>query len=141
MSSGKRNAPAGASISPLFFENYATSPGAIASLIRALGGAGCINDTYAAVFAGMPGAEKTSCEKQLDEFIKATGFSGPVIDYRALLGEFGTVTAAAAAVAAQFAKEGTVPAALASGTALQLTGKRLLILGLGAFVTAMEITA
>lgn len=137
----KTDAPAGPSISPLFFENYATSTGAIASLVRALGGAGSINKTYAAVFAGMPGAEKTSCEKQLDEFMKATSYSGPVIDYRALLGEFGTVTAAAAAVAAQFAKEGMVPAALASGTALQLRGKRLLILGLGAFVTAMEITA
>ncbi|HOT44633.1 MAG TPA: beta-ketoacyl synthase N-terminal-like domain-containing protein [Spirochaetota bacterium] len=137
----KTESPAGPCIAPLFFENYAASPGAIASLVRSLGGADGINATCAAVFAGMPGGEKASCRKQLDEFLDATGYTGPVIDYRALLGEFGTVTAAAAAVAAQCAKEGMVPAALASGAALQLRGKRLLMVGLGSFVTAMEITA
>lgn len=137
----KTDKPAGPSITPLFFENYAAGPGAIASLVRSLGGAGAINETCAAVFAGMPGAEKETCQKQLDEFLKTTGFTGPVIDYRALLGEFGTATAAAAAVAAHFAKEGTVPAALASGTDLQLRGKRLLMVGLGPFVTAVEISA
>jgi len=137
----KTGNPAGPCIAPLFFENYATSPGAIASLIRALGGPDSINSTYAAVFAGMPGGEKASCRKQLDEFLAETGFTGPVIDYRALLGEFGTVTAAAAAVAAHFTKEGTVPAALASGNALHLREKRLLMVGLGSFVTAAEITA
>ncbi len=137
----KTGSPAGASITPLFFENYATSPGAIASLIRNLGGADSIKDTYAAVFAGMPRAEKEACGRQLDEFMKATNFSGPVIDYRALLGEFGTVTAAAAAVAAHYATEGMVPAPVASGTALQIKGRRILMLGLGACVTAVEITA
>jgi 3-oxoacyl-(acyl-carrier-protein) synthase len=137
----KTESPAGASLSPLFYENYATSPGAVASLIRALGGSDVINDTYAAVFAGMPRAEKASCDRQIDEFITSTGFSGPVIDYRALLGEYGSVTAAAATVAAQFAMEGTVPAPLASGTALKLTGRRILMLGLGACVTAVEITS
>ncbi len=137
----KSGRPSGVTIAPVFFENYSTSPGAVASLIQSLGGTGSINNTYAAVFAGMPRAEKALCKKQFDDFMKAANFSGPVIDYRSLLGEFATVTAAAAAVASHCAAEGIVPAALAAGTALQIRGKKILMLGFGAFVTAVEITA
>lgn len=137
----KTEKPAGVLITPLFFENFITSPGAVASLVQTLGGAEQIQARYAAVFAGMPGAARESCRQQLDAFINASNFTGPVIDYRSLLGEFGTVTAAAAAVAARYAKDGILPAFLASGTALPLGGKRLLMLGLGACVTAVEIIA
>ena len=133
--------PAVPSISPLFFENYAVSAGAVPSLINALGGAERINSSYAALCAGMPGGEQASCQKQLEEFLALTGFTGPVIDHRSLLGEFGTVTAAVAAAAAQFAFDGVIPASLASGSDLDIRGRRMLLLGLGAFVTALEIQA
>ncbi|MBP7738370.1 MAG: beta-ketoacyl synthase chain length factor [Spirochaetes bacterium] len=135
----KNESTGGIRISPLFYAS--SSADAIPSMVQTLGGAGRIEEAYAAVFAGMPLAAGDLCKKQLDEFLGSTAFTGPVIDYRALLGEFGSASAVAAVVATQYAKEGTLPAALCSGTALPLGGKRILLLGLGSSVTAFEIIA
>ena len=110
------------------------------SLVAALGGPERIRADYAAIFAGMPAASRRQADALLREFISAAGFPGAVIDYRALIGEFASSSAAAAAIAARLAGKGILPAALAGGAALPLNGKGILILGLGAFVTAAGIT-
>ncbi|MBN1495394.1 MAG: beta-ketoacyl-[acyl-carrier-protein] synthase family protein [Spirochaetes bacterium] len=136
----RSEAPGGAAIAPLFYENTAGNPEIMLSLIAALGGPERISSDYAAIFAGMPAASRQQSEARLHEFISATGFSGAVVDYRALIGEFASSSAAAAAIAARLAGKGTLPASLAGGASLPLNGKGILILGLGAFVTAAGIT-
>lgn len=111
------------------------------SLMRSLGGPERVRSSYAAIFAGMPAAHDAECKRQLSEFISAAGFSGPVVDFRKLLGEFGSATSAAASIAARFAQDGALPPALAGGSACPLAGKGILMLGLGACVTAIEIRA
>lgn len=128
-------------ITPLFFENASGNPGIIDSLVSVLGGPARIRAAYAAVFAGLPGASREICETQLKAFIATAGFAGPVIDYRALLGEFASSSAAAAAVAARLAGEGILPGAIAGGADRPLGETGILVLGLGPFVTAFEITA
>lgn len=135
----KTESAGGVRISPLYYACAAAD--AIPSLVQTLGGAGRIGEVYAAVFAGMPRGTLDSSRKQLDEFLESAAFSGPVIDYRSFLGEFGSAAAAAAVAASQYAKEGTLPGALCNGVDLSLRGKRILLLGLGPSVTAIEITA
>jgi len=129
------------SIAPLFFERSANNSAVMESLMRALGGPERAGSDYAAVFAGMPAAHDAECKRQLSEFITASGFSGPIVDFRKLLGEFGSATSAAATIAARFARDGALPQALAGGSACPLAGKGLLMLGLGSCVTAIEIRA
>jgi 3-oxoacyl-[acyl-carrier-protein] synthase-1/3-oxoacyl-[acyl-carrier-protein] synthase II len=128
-------------LSPLFFERSVNNSGAMESLMRSLGGPERVRSSYAAIFAGMPAAHDAECKRQLSEFISAAGFSGPVVDFRKLLGEFGSATSAAASIAARFAQDGALPPALAGGSACPLAGKGILMLGLGTCVTAIEIRA
>lgn len=128
-------------LSPLFFERSVNNSGAMKSLMRSLGGPERVRSSYAAIFAGMPAAHDAECKRQLSEFISAAGFSGPVVDFRKLLGEFGSATSAAASIAARFAQDGALPPALAGGSACPLAGKGILMLGLGACITAIEIRA
>jgi len=128
-------------ISPLFFERSTNNRGIMESLMRSLDGPEHVRSGYAAIFAGMPAVHKAECKKQLSEFISGTGFSGPIVDYRTLLGEFGSATSAAAAIAVRFAQNGALPPALAGGASCTLAGKGILMLGLGNCITAIEIRA
>ncbi len=69
----------------------------------------------------------------------ALDFQCPVIDFRALIGQFGSATAVAAALAVHFAKIGKIPGYLSGGTEVSLNGKGILLLGLGRFLTAIEV--
>jgi 3-oxoacyl-(acyl-carrier-protein) synthase len=129
----------GAAVSPLFYRGASAS--VILSLVEAIDGAGAMGQTYAAVFAGMPAGNRQECEKQLGEFIAATGFTGPVVDYRSLTGEFASASAAAAAIAVRLAAQGALPAPFAGGAACSLADRGILLLGLGDFITAVGITA
>lgn len=135
----KTDTPAGVTIAPVVFEYAAGNPDAVGSLLRSLGGAEAVAARYAAVFAGLPGAAKSESRKQLDAFLAAAGFTGPVVDYRSLLGEFASASAVAAAIAAQCVKDGLLPAALASGSPQSLNGKSILMLGFGTCITAVDI--
>jgi 3-oxoacyl-[acyl-carrier-protein] synthase-1/3-oxoacyl-[acyl-carrier-protein] synthase II len=64
-----------------------------------------------------------------------------VFDFRRVLGEFATAGAAAAAIAVRLVRAGVVPAALAGGRETSLRGRGILLLGLGARVTAVEVLA
>jgi len=137
----KSGAPAGVTIAPLFYRGSRNNRDVISALIESAGGAGVITKKYAAIFAGMPAGNRQECESRLNQLITATGFTGPVIDYRGLTGEFASASAVAAALAVRFAARGEIPAPVTGGASCPLAGKGILMLGLGEFITAVEITA
>jgi 3-oxoacyl-[acyl-carrier-protein] synthase-1/3-oxoacyl-[acyl-carrier-protein] synthase II len=73
--------------------------------------------------------------------MKFSSFAGPVIDYRQLTGEFASASAVAAVMALEFLKKRAVPKALAGAHDATLNQKGVLLLGLGQFITAMELHA
>lgn len=129
----------GLRIALIFFENSSNNPSIVQSLLNHLREPDEIRSKYGAVFAGMPMGERANCEKQLSEIFSAVGFSGPVIDFRKFTGEFGSATAAAAALAVRFVRNGKIPGYLSDGMETPLNGKGILLLGLGRFLTAIEV--
>ncbi len=70
-----------------------------------------------------------------------TGFAGPVIDYRKLTGEFASASAVATIIAVRFLEKGAIPGPLCGGNDYDLHERGGLVLGLGRFVTAMELAS
>jgi 3-oxoacyl-[acyl-carrier-protein] synthase-1/3-oxoacyl-[acyl-carrier-protein] synthase II len=135
----KTEKASGLRIALLFFENASNNPSIVQSLIYHLGGSDKIRSKYAVVFAGMPAARRASCEKQIREIISAADFRGPVIDFRKFIGEFGSASAAAAALAVTLVQDKKIPSYLSGGAENPLNGKGILLLGLGSFLTAIEV--
>ena len=81
-------------------------------------------------------------KKQLDQFLALSNLTAPIIEYRKITGEFGSASAVATALAASFLESGIIPGALIDGNDIDITGKtsKILILGLGEYVTAMELS-
>lgn len=98
---------------------------------------GDIGSRYGAVLAGFPAAHCESGRRQLEAFLATTSFPGPVIDYRQATGEFASASAAAAVLAVEMVRSGAVP--VPNGNPQALNGRGILILGLGPYVTAMEV--
>ncbi len=98
--------------------------------------------SYALILAGIPAVRKSDGKKQLDQFMALSNLSAPIIHYRKITGEFGSASAVAAALAASFLESGIVPGALTGGNDIDLADKtcKILILGLGEYVTAMEFS-
>ncbi|PKN65847.1 MAG: 3-oxoacyl-ACP synthase [Deltaproteobacteria bacterium HGW-Deltaproteobacteria-15] len=136
---GKGNGEPGLYIRLSFYENVENNPEVISSLTGRLGGPDRIKSAYGAVLTGMPGACRREGEEQLQRFLSLAAFENPVIDYRRLAGEFASSSAVAAVLAAGFMEEGKIPGPLCSGQPLPLDGKGVLVLGLGKFVTAVEV--
>ncbi|EKD37033.1 MAG: 3-oxoacyl-[acyl-carrier-protein] synthase, partial [uncultured bacterium] len=113
----------------------------IAALIAALGGSADWRSRYALVLAGIPAAMHRQGEKQLDQFMALAKITAPVVRYRKLTGEFASASAVATAFAASFVEAGVVPGTLAGGSDIVIDGSRnkILVLGLGRYVTAMEL--
>ncbi len=122
-----------------FFENSSNNPSVVQSLVHSLGESEEIRSKYGAVFAGMPAGERATCEKQVSEIISAADFNCPIIDFRKFTGEFGSATAAAAALAVRLVRNGKIPGYLSGGVESSLNGKGILLLGLGSFLTAIEV--
>jgi 3-oxoacyl-[acyl-carrier-protein] synthase-1/3-oxoacyl-[acyl-carrier-protein] synthase II len=135
----KTEKASGLRITIIFFKNSSNNPSIVQSLVHHLGEPDEIRSKYGAVFAGMPAGERANCEKQVSEFISAVDFNGPVIDFRKFTGEFGSATAAAAPLAVRLARNGKIPSYLSGGTEIPLNGKGILLLGLGSFITAIEM--
>lgn len=131
----------GLNINLAFYENTENNPGVILSLVESLGGTDRINNDYGVIFAGIPGASRERAMVQLKTFISLTGFKNPVIDYRRLTGEFASASAVAAVMAVKFLEHGAIPGPLFGGTNLLLKGRGALVIGLGNFVTSMEVIA
>ncbi len=129
----------GVSIRPLFL-NYADGhPQVMMRLIGELGGPQQIRDRYSAIFAGIPATYDESGRKQLDEFLSFTGFGGPVIDYRRWIGEFASASAIAAFLAVQCVQHFELLEKMHGQKLCSLSGRGILLLGLGDFVTAVEV--
>ncbi len=116
----------------------------IDELIASLGGADILNEKIGLVLVGIPAAFHSLGQAQLAGFIEQSGFQNPVINYRKFTGEFASASAIAAVMAVDFLENGEVPMGLCAGTAaradkIMLNKKGALVLGLGKFITAMEI--
>ncbi|MFH1138604.1 MAG: beta-ketoacyl-[acyl-carrier-protein] synthase family protein [Pseudomonadota bacterium] len=130
--------PTGRHFHPAFFQRGEGNPGVVPELVQALGGPDAPSRKYGAVLLGRTAGTWESSQKQWDAFLGLTGFAGPAIEYRELLGDFPTSPAIAAAAAVGLLDLGFVPEALAGKQHL-LTGKGILMLSLGDVVTAIEI--
>lgn len=112
----------------------------IDGVIDSLGSADRLHSRIGFILAGIPAAQRTQGDRQLDQFRERTRFTGPVIDYRPIIGEFASASAVAAVLSARFTAEGVIPGGLSSDDqTLPLNGKGGLVLGLGRWVTAMEV--
>ncbi|MGM0426613.1 MAG: beta-ketoacyl synthase N-terminal-like domain-containing protein [Thermodesulfobacteriota bacterium] len=131
--------PSGIRIGALFFENPKNNPSIITSLVHRLGGVERINAAYGALLAGIPSAYKGPGREQLKRFCSHVGFTGPVIQYRRFMGEFASASAVAAALGAAFTRKGFIPAGFVDKRDFQLSGKGILMAGLGPCITAVEI--
>jgi hypothetical protein len=67
--------------------------------------------------------------------------SVPVVEYRKFIGEFASASAVATALAASFLESGIIPGALTGGSDFVITGRtsKILVLGLGQYITAIEL--
>jgi 3-oxoacyl-(acyl-carrier-protein) synthase len=131
-------ADSGLRIFPSFFEFSCNNNEIIKSLVKSLGGVERINESFGALFAGIPACERVIAEKQLAELESMLLQKIPVIDYRAFTGEFASASAVAAAIALECVQSGRVPA-IGRSKEISLGGKGALILGLGRFATAAEV--
>lgn len=97
--------------------------------------------SYALILAGIPAAMHKDGTKQLAQFMALSNLTIPVIQYRKLTGEFGSASAVATALAASFLESGVIPGALVGGNDIDIASKtsKILILGLGQYITAMEL--
>jgi 3-oxoacyl-(acyl-carrier-protein) synthase len=114
-------------------------PDAVRALIERLGGARALRDTCGAILSGCPAAQRVSAQRQLAEFLAATRFTGPLIDYRRWIGEFAGASAVAAVMGVEMVRQGAVGAVHAGRGEPALNGKSVLLLGWGAYLTAVRI--
>lgn len=112
----------------------------MARLMKRLGGSNGINRDFGAVLAGLPAGNATQATGQLADFLSQSHFTGPVIDYRRIVGQFGAASAVAAVLALQMIGSDVVPAALADGERAPLNGRGILLLGFGTSLSAVRIS-
>lgn len=111
----------------------------LSRLLEALGGAAGVQTGYAVVFAGVPAGVSNQGNSQLEAFLHCVNNSLPVCRYRDFIGEFASASAVAAALVVSFLEAGYIPGALVGGHDLPLgPGKKILVLGTGPYLTAME---
>ena len=126
-------------ISLLFYQSCQAA-GVIASLVDSLDAMAGRQD-YGLILVGIPAAMHSQGEKQLEQFTALVQPSVPVILYRKFTGEFASASAVATALVGSLFASGTIPGALTGGDDIVLTGscKKILIMGLGQYITAMEL--
>jgi 3-oxoacyl-(acyl-carrier-protein) synthase len=96
---------------------------------------------YALIMVGIPKAWKSEGQHQLQVFLETSGYTSPIAHYRHFTGEFATASALATALAASFFESGSIPGTMTGEEDIPFTAKdeKILILGLGEYVTAMEL--
>ena len=130
----------GVKISTVFYEMLDDHERTIARLIDQLGGGETFCSRYGLVMAGIPLACRQDGELQLTEFLTKSGFKGPVIDYRRIIGEYASASATATVLATQFVQSGEVPPVLNDDKKqTRLDDKGALVIGLGSYITAMSV--
>jgi len=124
---------------PAFLSYVPEGGDGIPPLIEALGGPERICDRFGAVFAGIPASTRPRGELCIMSFLQRTEFAGVIFDYRRVTGEFSGASAVAAALAIDTVCRGVVPSNLSGKGKADLDGKGILLLGLGEYVTAIEV--
>ncbi|MEW6332749.1 MAG: beta-ketoacyl synthase N-terminal-like domain-containing protein [Thermodesulfobacteriota bacterium] len=130
---------AGPRLVPAFLSYVPGDAEVLAPLIEALGGPEAIRDRFGALFAGIPASTRPRGESLLADFLRRTAFTGPVIDYRSITGEFAAAAAVAAALAVDTVRRGLLPPLPPVNKVTSLNGKGILLLGLGEYVTGIEV--
>lgn len=122
------------------FYHSGTAPGVISTLVEALGGADRLQREIGLTLIGIPAASMKIGEQQLNSFLAKARCSAPVLPYREFTGEFASASAVAAVMAVHFLETGLLPPIAASqdNAVSSLVDKKVLVLGLGTTVTAME---
>lgn len=112
----------------------------ISALIATLGGQERIQEKYIVVLAGIPAAMHEQGEQQLKRFLDRGALNTSVVRYREFTGEFASASAVAAVMAASFFETGVIPGTLLKGDDILLAdqSKKILVLGLGRHISAME---
>lgn len=108
-------------------------------MIEEIGGNETLSKKFGAIFVGIPAVEKESAQNQMVQILKQTDFNGQVIDYRKWFGQFASASAVAAVVATRCVMESSIPAGLVDGKNVLLKGQGILVIGLGKFLSAIEI--
>ena len=122
---------------PGYFAPGGDIPESLQAAVDYHGGPRAVNDQIGAVMVGIPAAHRDAFTPYLDEFRHQLGFEGPWIDYRRYFGEFASASAVAAVAAMALLERGAIPGALAGGEDWPLTGRAILLLGLGDTTTTM----
>jgi len=108
-------------------------------LVDDLFNSGWETEHFGAIFAGIPKAHKQTGWNRLEKFLQYSGFSGPVVDYRRVLGEHPAISAVACALACKWVGQDYVPGALISGSDISLNGSAILLLTLGPKLNAVVV--
>jgi 3-oxoacyl-(acyl-carrier-protein) synthase len=109
------------------------------ALLDALGGEERIRSECAAVFAGIPAGMSGQGDRQVEHFRTRIRDRLPLCCYRRFTGEFASASAVAAVLAASCIEAGVIPGALVDGKDIAiLPGMKIVVLGTGRFLTAME---
>ncbi len=129
------------SISIPFFQSSEKSD-VIAALIDSLGGEKLKSCGYALLLAGIPAAMQSQGQKQLASFLELSRLALPTVEYRNFVGEFTSASAVAAVLAASILDKRIISGSLTGGSDIAITDQanKILVLGLGRYVTAMEIS-
>ena len=123
----------------LCFYESGRAPDIVAGLLDALGGPERLQTDYGLVLAGISAGTCTQGEKQLEQFMQLSALAVPVSRYREYIGEFASASAVAAVLAASIVKKGEIPSRIANtGNHSLPMDKKVLVLGLGKYITAME---
>jgi 3-oxoacyl-(acyl-carrier-protein) synthase len=113
--------------------------GTVDRLVAALGGRDRLAGNYAAVLVGIPAGKMSDGERQLDHFRRLTGNCLPICRYRRFTGEFASASAVAAVLAVAFLTASCLPGVLVAGPDVAVEqGQRILVLGTGRYLSAME---
>ena len=125
---------------PYYQSSTADAP--VEALIDSLGGKNELQTSCRLVLVGIPAAMHRQGERQLAQFLKLSRISAPVIRYRRFTGEFASASAVAAVLAVSFLTSGQVPGALVEESDIPLdnTPGKILVLGLGRYISAMEFS-
>ncbi len=136
---GRDPAEAVLRVSVPFYQSDRSDDG-VAALLAWYGGRQELETHCGVILAGIPRVSEYLGEHQLNVFLSLLKKPPPVIRYRSLIGEFASASAVAAVLAAGLLQDDEVSATLTGGPVASLTGKRVLVLGLGTCLTAMEVS-
>jgi 3-oxoacyl-(acyl-carrier-protein) synthase len=129
----------GIRVCPAFYQSANRSSSVVSSLIDRLGGSENIQDRFGAILTGIPAAERSVAETQINDFLSFSGIQMPNIDYRKYIGDFASASAVAVTIAVHLVQQGYIPGFFCDGKDLFLKNKGVLVIGAGSYLTAVEV--